>query len=212
MDSFFALTKTLVIRAFIIYYVTSFFRRPSQPPPNKTAEPSTPTFPEENFPEEIFQKDTSVILYLYVTEKKHIEEFDPTNPSWYRDHLAYGNKRAVIKNGAYCVEENFTITVHKENGPLYLHAFITRRGESPNRQQRNYGNNQVQLANKHKRSSRIKWLGETNMVCGRWSRFLWHVSICCYSHLFLCGFSYRLKNRASSLKNICVVSVKYKVG
>lgn len=62
LESFFAITKTLIIRGLIIYFITSFFRRPAtvEPGPGGAVPTKVPAF-------NIFENGTvmvSIIKYL----------------------------------------------------------------------------------------------------------------------------------------------------
>jgi hypothetical protein len=140
MESFFSITKSLIIRALIIYFITSLFRKPSAPQTNNTGAP-TPTFTAKN----IFTDGTPLTLHVYVTENEEMKDFNPTDLFWYKDNLVYGDwASGADKDGTYFLEKNLTITNHiRNNGSLYLHAFVTKRGESPNPKASNFGKNQM---------------------------------------------------------------------
>ncbi|KAJ3631025.1 hypothetical protein MTP99_012182 [Tenebrio molitor] len=164
MESFFSITKSLIIRALIIYFITSLFRKPSAPQTNNTGAP-TPTFTAKN----IFTDGTPLTLHVYVTENEEMKDFNPTDLFWYKDNLVYGDwASGADKDGTYFLEKNLTITNHiRNNGSLYLHAFVTKRGESPNPKASNFGKNQmtrvVKQLNKFKK---LKSSGTKNLLTG----------------------------------------------
>ncbi|KAJ3658069.1 hypothetical protein Zmor_009835 [Zophobas morio] len=164
MESFFALTKSLIIRALIIYFITSFFRRPAPPQTNNTGA-ATPTFTAKN----IFQEGTPLSLHVYVSEKEQMEDFSSVDLFWYKDNLVYGDwTSGGSRDGTYFVEKNVTISDQmRNNGSLYLHAFITRRGESPNPQASNYGKNQMTRVTKQlNKFKKLKSSGTKNLLTG----------------------------------------------
>lgn len=85
-ESFFAMTKSLIIRALIIYFITSFFRRPqTTPPPQNPNDPDVKTqAPAWN----LFENGTMFDMYFYVSEEYHFKQFnDPQALVWYQDGL-----------------------------------------------------------------------------------------------------------------------------
>lgn len=48
-ESFFAVTKSLILRALIVYFITSFFRRPATTPPDQPGMPSATKLPALNY-------------------------------------------------------------------------------------------------------------------------------------------------------------------
>lgn len=87
LESFFAVTKSLIIRALVIYFISSFFRRPATTPVPNTkdsaigADPRTPAW---NF----FDNGTIFDLHVYISEDFDVVNFDdPQSLCWFQEHL-----------------------------------------------------------------------------------------------------------------------------
>nr|CAD7570481.1 unnamed protein product [Timema californicum] len=90
LESFFAVTKSLILRALVIYFITSFFRRPSTTDaPVASADGSSPAkIPAFN----LFENGTVMDLYVYISERKDFSEFNnPDALVWRQDGLTYGD-------------------------------------------------------------------------------------------------------------------------
>lgn len=103
MESFFAVTKSLIIRALIIYFVSSFLRRSSTPATNETGADlpngvgvgvgvppgqSPARIPASNF----FTNGTIFDLHVYVSEDEFNVNFhDPNSLVWFQEGLTYGD-------------------------------------------------------------------------------------------------------------------------
>ncbi|GLH01413.1 Uncharacterized protein GBIM_07572 [Gryllus bimaculatus] len=131
LESFFAITKTLLIRALVIYFITSFFRRPSTSPETSTAANFASKSPAFN----IFENGTVMDLYVYVSELPKFRDFNnPDALIWTQKGLVYGDWTGG-PNGDGTIVHNTQIKTSEalqNNGSLYLHVYITRQGRSPN--------------------------------------------------------------------------------
>lgn len=92
LESFFALTKSLIIRALIIYFVSSFLRKPASTPevsPNVPDGAPTPSrLPATN----LLQNGTLFDLHVYISEDQFNVNFSDTNSLiWYQEGLTYGD-------------------------------------------------------------------------------------------------------------------------
>jgi len=168
MESFFAVTKSLIIRALIIYFITSFFRSRSAPQTTVGPAGSVPT-PAAAAARNMFENGTQMSLHIYLTESLVHNSFEPNNLFWLQPNLMYGDWTSGKDNdGVYNFEKELEVTDHiKNNGSVYLHAYLTRFGESPDPKARNYGRNQIcyvkiQL-NKYKK---LKVSGTKNLLTG----------------------------------------------
>lgn len=165
MESFFAVTKSLIVRALIIYFITSFFRKSTPPPaasPNGTTAPSIAA-------RNIFKEGTPIALHVYISEEDPLTDFDQSKLFWYKDNLVYGDWTAgPNKDGTYFVEKNFNITENlRNNGSLYLHAFLTKSGESPDPKSKNYAKNQMTVVTKQlNRYKKLKASTTKNLLTG----------------------------------------------
>lgn len=130
LESFFAITKTLIIRALLIYFITSFFRRPSSTP-----ETSSGNFPSKAPAFNIFENGTVMDLYVYVSEQEKFRDFSkPQALVWNQKGLVYGDWVGGL-NGDGTLIHNTQIKASESlqnNGSLYIHVYVTRHGKSPN--------------------------------------------------------------------------------
>ena len=132
MESFFAVTKSLILRALIIYFITSFFRRPQTPEPSKDGDTSQAVAspPAWNF----FENGTMFDLHFYVSEDFNFKSFnDPQALAWYQDGLVYGDWHSG-KNGDGSYTRTTQIKASEKlqnNGSIYLHIYATKTGRSP---------------------------------------------------------------------------------
>lgn len=140
MESAMAIVKSLIIRALIIYFVTSFFRRPSTTTTTSNGQ-QTGIGAARN----IFPNGTELSLYVYLSESEKHSNFIPSQLFWFKEKLVYGDWSSGPQfDGTYSFEKSLNITDNlRNNGSLYLHAYLTRYGESPNPKDKNYGQNYV---------------------------------------------------------------------
>ncbi|XP_070493644.1 putative lipid scramblase CLPTM1 [Chironomus tepperi] len=130
-ESFFALTKTFIVRALIIYLITSFFRRPQPTPPANSGDVSTSRqVPAFNY----FENGTIFDMHVYVSEDYDFSKFnDPEALVWFST-FTYGDWSSGVNNdGAYT--KNIKIKASENlmnNGSIYLHTYVTKTGKSPN--------------------------------------------------------------------------------
>lgn len=139
VESFFAVTKSLIVRALIIYFISSFFRKPAvnQDANQKTATSTGPKVTAFNF----FENGTLFDLHVYLSE--HFTEVDfkeKTNLIWLQEDLVYGDwSSGRSHDGTY--KHSVVVRASKElmnNGSIYLHSYVTRAGESPDPSNSNY--------------------------------------------------------------------------
>lgn len=141
LESFFAMTKSLIIRALIIYFITSMFR-PRQPPTdaaNKNLQPgvATPKVRAWNY----FENGSVFDLHVWLSDNEYGVDFkNSKNFLWHQEDLIYGDWSSGSKgDGSY--ERSVTIKTTPQlmnNGSIYLHAFVTKSGESPDPTAPNY--------------------------------------------------------------------------
>lgn len=136
LESFFAVTKSLIIRCLVIYFISSFFRRPATTPATPEAgAPGAVGAPGSKLPAwNLFENGTMFDLYLYISEDYDRVNF--TNEEsllWYQQRLIYGDWSSGI-DGDGIYRHSTTIRPSKQvqnNGSIYLHAYVTKTGESP---------------------------------------------------------------------------------
>lgn len=123
-----------------MYFIFSFFRSPQTP---KTTDPTSkvPIIPSRN----IFTDGTPITLYVYLSENDTLNNFQPSNLFWYKEGLKYADwTSGPNRDGTYEVEKDVPVTSHmKNNGSLFLHAFVTRSGYSPDPKAKNFAQNQM---------------------------------------------------------------------
>lgn len=133
MESFFALTKSLIIRALIIYFITSFFRRPAATPPASTDDPASPVArsqPSWNY----FENGTMFDLHFYVSEDYEFRKFsDASALVWFQDGLVYGDwYSGKDRDGTYSKTIQIKASEKlQHNGTIYLHTYATKTGKTP---------------------------------------------------------------------------------
>lgn len=85
-QGFFAITKSLIVRALIIYFVSSFLRRPSAT--NEENKKTNVQTASSNF----FQNGTEFDLHVYISEDATTVNFSDVNSLvWFQNGLIYGD-------------------------------------------------------------------------------------------------------------------------
>lgn len=132
LESFFAITKSLIIRALIIYFITSFFRRPaSSPTQNLDAGPVAAKAPAWN----IYPNGTVLDMYVYISEQEDFKDFaNQDSILWIKKNLVYGDwAGGGDGDGSFVQKKTIqTSEVLRNNGSVFLHAYVVREGRSPN--------------------------------------------------------------------------------
>lgn len=86
LESFFAITKSLIIRALIIYFVSSFLRRPS------TTNEDSAKHGVQSAATNFFQNSTKFDLHVYISEDQLRVDFSDVNSLiWFQKGLLYGD-------------------------------------------------------------------------------------------------------------------------
>lgn len=133
MESFFAITKSLILRALVIYFISSFFRKPAPDAPvNQTGgEVGKSRITAWN----LFENGTMFDMHVYLSEDPTWVNFnDPSSLIWLQEDLMYGDWYGG-RSGDGTFSINTRIKASKRlmnNGSLFLHTFVTRAGKSPN--------------------------------------------------------------------------------
>lgn len=166
METIMAVVKSLLIRGMIIYIFTSFLKQPAkvQPKFNETGTTTVPV-PAAN----LFKEGTVMALHVYLTESEDLDNYDRRNAFWYKDGLVYGDWLAgPNKDGSFFIEKEVPLTENlRNNGSLYLHAFITKHGDSPDPKASNYGRDFISYAKKQlNRYKVLKSSGTKNLLTG----------------------------------------------
>lgn len=140
-----SIIKSLIIRGLIIYFITSFFRRPPQAPINGTTSTTTRAASRN-----MFTNGTDIALYIYLTENEKHTDFKQSNLFWMKEDLVYGDWYSGISgDGTYTFESDINISDNlKNNGSLYLHGYVTRMGYSPDPKDKNYAKQEISYVKK----------------------------------------------------------------
>ncbi|XP_067010073.2 putative lipid scramblase CLPTM1 [Anabrus simplex] len=132
LESFFAITKSLIIRALVIYFITSFFRRPA---PN-SADVSTGGVAPSRIPAfNVFENGTVMDMYVYLSEDDEFKDFDNHKALiWSISRLTYGDwDGGPDGDGSYMQSTTIQASERvRNNGSLFLHVYFTKHGISPN--------------------------------------------------------------------------------
>lgn len=165
MESFFAITKSLIIRALVVYFITSMFRQPSAP----KADVNSPTGATRSPAINMFANGTVLDMYAYLSEKE-FHNVDEGELIWKLPGLVYGDWNAGPTGDA-----TFTYTTSfvpsenlKNNGSIYLHVYIVPSGKSlDSKDKSNYAGSYItygrKMVNKYKK---LKYLKTHNLLTG----------------------------------------------
>lgn len=84
-------------------------------------------------------------LYVYLSENETMNNYHPSNLFWFKDGIKYGDwTSGPDRDGCFVVQKDVPITPHmRNNGSLFLHAFVTRSGFSPDPKDKRYAQNQM---------------------------------------------------------------------
>lgn len=132
-----AMAKSLIIRGLVIYFISSFFRKPgaNTPAPNTTVEPGQSVAPVTKIPAwNYFENGTIFDLFVYISDDYDYVNFTKTDSLiWFQDNLVYGDWYSG-KNGDGTVTFRTQITpTHQllNNGSMYIHTFVVKTGKTP---------------------------------------------------------------------------------
>uniref|UniRef100_A0A671PL08 Cleft lip and palate transmembrane protein 1 homolog n=1 Tax=Sinocyclocheilus anshuiensis TaxID=1608454 RepID=A0A671PL08_9TELE len=158
--------KGVLFRIFIIWAISSWFRRgPSTPDPNTPA--GAPRVPSRN----LFPKDTLMDLYVYISENEIFTDFNNTEVLfWYQQDLVYGDW-TTGESGDGCYEHYLELGLSesvKQNGSIYIHIYFTKSGFHPDPKRKGQYRrlstvHATRMLNKYKRR---KFLKTKNLLTG----------------------------------------------
>ncbi|XP_016124036.1 cleft lip and palate transmembrane protein 1 homolog [Sinocyclocheilus grahami] len=158
--------KGVLFRIFIIWAISSWFRRgPSTPDPNTPA--GAPRVPSRN----LFTKDTLMDLYVYISENEIFTDFNNTEALfWYQQDLVYGDW-TTGESGDGCHEHYQELDLSegvKQNGSIYIHIYFTKSGFHPDPKRKGQYRrlstvHSTRMLNKYKRR---KFLKTKNLLTG----------------------------------------------
>lgn len=130
LESFFAVTKSLILRALVIYFISSFFRKPQTPTTPVVGTPEGPRHKAWN----LFENGVIFDLYLYASEDYDNVNFtSPSSLLWYQPNLEYGDwESGQTADGVYTHHTKIKASDRlKNNGSIYIHAYVLKSGQSP---------------------------------------------------------------------------------
>ncbi|XP_052865446.1 putative lipid scramblase CLPTM1 [Anopheles cruzii] len=133
-ESFFAITKSLIIRALIIYFISSFFRRPA-PDTGAANQASSAPGKSKITAWNLFENGTVFDLHVYISEDLYDVDFnDPNSLIWLQEGLVYGDwYSGRDADGIYTIRTHIKASERlMNNGSIYLHTYVTKTGLSPN--------------------------------------------------------------------------------
>ncbi|XP_011495435.1 PREDICTED: cleft lip and palate transmembrane protein 1 homolog [Ceratosolen solmsi marchali] len=168
-QSFYAITKSLIIRAAIIYYISSFFRNPAQ---NSQASAGNSAAAQNNA-FNIFANGTVFDLHVYLSEYEFFKDFNDSKAKvWSEYGLIYGDWYSG-PNGDGSKVFTHTFTPSKSllnNGSIYLHVYVTKNGKSPDPStgQKVYAGEMMSYTKKMlNKFKKIKYLKMHNLLTGQ---------------------------------------------
>ncbi|OPJ83305.1 cleft lip and palate transmembrane protein 1 [Patagioenas fasciata monilis] len=127
--------KGVLFRIFIIWAISSWFRRGPAPQDPGSAG-GAPRAPSRN----LFPKDTLMDLYVYISEHEHFTDFNLSSALfWQKRDLVYGDWTSG-ENADGCYEHYGEVDISQsvqQNGSIYIHVYFTKSGFHPDPRQKN---------------------------------------------------------------------------
>lgn len=174
-ESFLSITKSLIIRAVIIYFITSFFKKGQTPATSVTSTDGTTEVVASKIPAlNLFADGQIMDLYVYINEQERFNDFS-SNPVWFKEDLVYGDWTSG-NDGDGCHTKSLTLPASeqlKNNGSVFIHVYFVKSGFSPDpsagegsydKKMTTYA---TQRLNKHKKR---KYKSTTNLITGETER------------------------------------------
>lgn len=128
--SIWSILKGIILRAVIIYFITSFFRRPQ----TQIGTGTTPDV-QRRASTNLFSNGTVMDLYVYLSEKEIFTDFNDHNALvWHEEELTYGDwQGGPSSDGVYMKETEWDATENiQNNGSVWVHIYVVKHGMSPN--------------------------------------------------------------------------------
>ncbi|XP_053328642.1 putative lipid scramblase CLPTM1 [Spea bombifrons] len=126
--------KGVLFRIFIIWAISSWFRRGSAPQDQATPT-GAPRPPSRN----LFPRDTLMDLHVFLSENEVFTEFNSSAALfWEQRDLVYGDWSSG-ENGDGCYEQYSEVTIPESvqrNGSFYIHVYLTKSGFHPDPSQK----------------------------------------------------------------------------
>ena len=201
----------MIIRALVIYFISSFFRKPAAVTTNLSASAGA-NVPVTRVPAiNIFNNGTLFDLNVYLSEAETFKDFsDPRTLVWSEKNLIYGDWiSGPEKDGTRVMMHNFTPSNQlKRNGSIFLHVYVTKSGKSPDPAAGKgiYAGNYVsygrKMVNKFKK---VKYLKRHNLLTGETTASEEVVKVRGYIFRFFCfsiNLSQKLRMKVRILETI----------
>ena len=118
------------MRAVIIYFISSFFRKSGQNVTTPNGAPAAAPNTAFNY----FVNGTIFDLHIYMSESEYFREFnDPKARVWAEYGLIYGDwYSGPYGDGSRVLSHKFVPPKGLlNNGSMYLHVYVTKSGKSP---------------------------------------------------------------------------------
>uniref|UniRef100_A0A8C7L2A9 CLPTM1 regulator of GABA type A receptor forward trafficking n=1 Tax=Oncorhynchus kisutch TaxID=8019 RepID=A0A8C7L2A9_ONCKI len=117
----------ILYRIFVIWAISSWFRRGSSTP-----DPSTPAGAPHLPSRNLFPKESLMDLYVYISQDEVFSDFNDTQSLfWFHRDLVYGDWNTG-EDGDGCYEEQEgEVKKVQMNGSLYIHVYFTKTGFHP---------------------------------------------------------------------------------
>ncbi|XP_053460240.1 putative lipid scramblase CLPTM1 isoform X1 [Nycticebus coucang] len=126
--------KGVLFRIFIIWAISSWFRRGSAPQ-DQAGPGGAPRVASRN----LFPKDTLMNLHVYISEHEHFTDFNATSALFWEQHdLVYGDWTSG-ENSDGCYEHFAELDIPQsvqQNGSIYIHVYFTKSGFHPDPRQK----------------------------------------------------------------------------
>lgn len=167
------MTKSLILRALVIYFISSFFRKPqtSQPTPAVPTSPDGKQLAAFNY----FENGTLFDLHVYLSERSTgVDWKDSESLIWFEEALTFGDWYSG-PNGDAIFTKSLKFKPSQQlqsNGSIFLYAYVTKTGKSPNPNAgEEYAGKAFGLASKMlNKFKRIKYQKTVNLLTGSTER------------------------------------------
>ncbi|KAJ8730802.1 hypothetical protein PYW08_002215 [Mythimna loreyi] len=167
MESFFAITKSLIIRALVVYFITSMFRQPSAPKPDISNPNAAPRVAATN----MFANGTVLDMYCYVSEREFYSNLDDSDLIWKHTGIVYGDwYGGPLNDGTFSHSTSIKPSESlKNNGSIYLHVFMVQTGKSPDpKNKKDYGGPYITYGKKQlNKYKKLRYMKTHNLLTGQ---------------------------------------------
>lgn len=152
----------------MIYFITSFFRKPQATPVAPGDDPQGIRNPAWNF----FENGTMFDMHFYVSEDFEFKAFnDRSKLVWFQDGLVYGDwYSGKDHDGSYTSSAKIKPSQKlQNNGTIYLHMYATKTGKSPDPSTGDdYAGFEVSYVRRQlNKFKKIKYQKTTNLLTGQ---------------------------------------------